>query len=493
MGIKDKLKSLNAEDITGSFKPKVEQTVGNIKSGIKSAVSGANDLMTDIGENALGITSIGGTAKSLYNTKQYENDEAHASGKLTKLENKSPGSFQISEELKGYKDDLSRHEGNAPDAFDNKYQAQIDALLDKMANQKPFSYDFASDPTWQTLSDQYKRNALLGMQSAMGEAAGLTGGYGSSYAQQVGQQTYQQNISEMTDIIPELAGNALNIWQANNNQLASNLSALQSQQSADYSRYYNDWQIWNTDRNYLYQKVMEMTDQEFNEYLSDVNRWQADRNFYAEQKQAAVANQQFEQQFRENQRQFNQQMMFNYVNMGVGAAVDITTAAIPAAVDLIGIGADTALGVGGMIQDQYQFDKNLEYDYAALAEDRRQFDFLHPQSTASTQAITSSSGLNSAKKSGSGTTKKSSSAKGSSASTGVVSTQSVDSYASTKSDEEMMSGIPEDLRLYLRNSGSYKGSDTKALNEQAIRTAYAREENGITDEQAKYLINKYVK
>ena len=486
MGIKDKINNFSIDDVTGSFKPKVEQTVGNIKSGIKSAVGGANDFMADIGENALGITSLGGTAKSLYNTRQYENDEAHASEKLTELENSSPGPFQISDELKGYKTDLSEIEKNAPEPFDNKYQAQIDALLDKMANQKPFSYDFASDPMWQTLSDQYKRNALLGMQSAMGEAAGLTGGYGSSYAQQVGQQTYQQNISEMTDIIPELAGNALNVWQANNNQLASNLSALQSQQGADYSRYYNDWQLWNTDRNYMYQKVMEMTDQEFNEYLSDVNRWQADRNFYAEQKQIAIANQQFEQQFRENQRQFNQQMMFNYVNMGVNAAVDITTAAIPAAVDLIGIGADTALGVGGMIQGQYQFDKSLEYDYAALNQDNEQF-------YASTQAVASSSGLNSAKKSGSGTTKKSGSAKGSSASTGVVSTQGVNSYASTKSDEEMMSGIPDDLRLYLHNSGSYKGSDTKALNEQAIRTAYAREENGITDEQARYLINKYVK
>ena len=389
-------KKYNETDVLGSFQPKISDAVNNTKSKVSDFVDGAKETAQEVGKAVPGVTNLGQSLKSYANMNEYANDKAQAQANLDRLANSEPGKYQESQQLSDMRGQLADIENQRPGDFNNKYEAQIDELLNRMTNQKPFSYDFSTDPTWQTLSDQYKRNAILAMENAMGDAAGLTGGYASSWSQAAGQQAYQQEISQMTDIIPELANNALNRWQANNQQLASNLAALQSQQESDYSRYYNDWQLWNTDRNYMYQKVKDMSDDEFNKYLYELNRWQTDRAYYSEQKQIAQQNEQWQLQLNESRRQFNQQMLFNYVNLGVGAAVDLTTAGMSAGVQLAGIGADAALGAANLAEDRRQYDENLEWqkdkygqdmafnekwnqkDYdlamAQLAEEQRQFD-----------------------------------------------------------------------------------------------------------------------
>lgn len=351
------------EDITGSFAPKISDTVDTVKKGVSDLVSGAKDTAVSIGEVLGTGTNLGQMASSQKNMAKYEADETDATANLNRVLANEPGEYQESEELTNIKGQLTDIEGKAPTPYENKYEQQIDNILDQMLERGNFSYDYSTDPTWLALKDQYQRNAMLGMQSAMGDAAGLTGGYASSYAQHVGQQTYQQSISEMTDIIPELHGQALNEWQAENQQLASNLSALQTQSELDYAQFYNDWQIWNTDRNYLYNKVINMSNDEFNKYIYGVERWQNDRAYYAEQKQLAIQNQQWQLAQDESRRQFNQQLAFNYINMGVNAAVDLTTTGMQVGASLIDTGADFALGLGGLIQDGYQFNKELDYKY----------------------------------------------------------------------------------------------------------------------------------
>ena len=361
------------EDAAGTFTPKINQAVDTVKNGVSGIVSGAKDTAISIGEVLGTGTSLGQMAASNKNMAQYKSDESYYGGLLEETEANKPGEYKESEALTNLRGELATVEGQKPDAFVNKYEGQIDALLDKLQSREKFSYDFNTDPNWLALKDQYRRNAILGMQSAMGDAAGLTGGYGNSWAQQVGQQTYQQQISEMTDIIPELHGQALNVWQAENQQMQSNLAALQTQSELDYAQYFNDWQIWNTDRNYMYQKVADMSEDEFNKYMYGVERWQQDRAYYAGQKQIAIQNQQWQLQLDESRRQFNNQLAFNYINMGVGAAVDLTTTGMQVGASLAGTAADFALGVGGLAMDKYEIDQNNEYRYAALAQDDRHF------------------------------------------------------------------------------------------------------------------------
>ena len=487
---KKKLFDVSIDDIKGSFQPKITQVKDSIKSGVSNFTKGLNETASSLGENALGVTSLGATLQGTYNMNRYKADESEAQRMLDEVTAREPGKYQESDALINLKGELKDVEGREPGAFDNKYQAQIDNILDQINNRKPFSYDYASDPLWHSVSDLYRRNALLGMQSAMGEAAGLTGGYASSYAQQAGQQAYQQEISGMTEIIPELANNALNVWRENNNQLESNLSALQSQQAADYSRYYNDWQLWNTDRNYMYQKVQDMSDDEFNKYITELQRWQADRSFYAEQKQIAIANQQWQAELNENRRQFNNQMLFNYVNMGVGAAVDLTGIGVGAAVDLTRIGVDGALGAASLYEDRRQFD-------ASLAEDQRQFNILHADEIAELSGSSGSGGISTqsvgtttgTKKNGYSGTGSGSGGSGS----GGLSTQSVGSvYGGTGNDVKDNPSAVYELTEGLKYQEGYSDKELAYKNkENLIRHYYENEQ--ISEETANELINKYLK
>lgn len=389
------------DNSAGTFTPNVSSAIDSVKKTASDIGAGIKETAQKLGEAVPGVTSIGQGLKSYANMNNYKADESTAQEKLDYLDSTSPGKYTESQGLTELRGQLTQVENQKPEEFDNKYQQQIDALLGKMTSQEPFSYDFSTDSNWLAAQEQAKRNALLAMENAMGEAAGLTGGYASSAAQMVGQQVYQQEISETTEMIPEFAQMALNKWQANNSQMASNLAALQSQQDSDYSRYYNDWQLWNQDRAYMYQKVQDMSDDEFNKYLTELQRWQVDRSYYADQKQIAIQNQQWQLELNESRRQFNQQMAFNYINMGVGATVDLTTAGMSAGVQLAGIGVDAALGAADLYEDhrqfdaqmaynekwaqndydlslmqfeeeQRQFDAGLDYDYARLNEDARQ-------------------------------------------------------------------------------------------------------------------------
>ena len=378
-------------------------SVTEIAKGIDESVSG-------IAEYLPGVTSVGSAIKGYYRNKSYQEDEAAAQAKLEAVENSKP-TYSESENLKASRDELAEIESGRPSEYQSKYDDEISQLINELGETKKFNYDVESDPLWHSIKDQYQRNAILGMQNAMGDAANLTGGYGSSNAVIAGQQAYQQNISEMTDIIPELQNTALNAWQANRGALTDNLYALMNADDADYNKWLNEYNMWATDREYYAQKVANMSDEEFNRYLAELSSWESDRAYYAGQKQQAVANQQWEANFAEQRRQFNQQMAFNYINMGVGAAVDLTTAGMSAGVSLAGIGVDAALGgaelaiqnkqyESSLAEEQRQFDASLaqdsamsekEYELALkeLAEEQRQFNIKNGvgTGTVSTQSV----------------------------------------------------------------------------------------------------------
>ncbi len=472
------------DNSAGTFTPNVSSAIDSVKKTASDIGAGIKETAQKLGEAVPGVTSIGQSLKSYANMNNYKADESTAQEKLDYLDSTSPGKYTESQGLTELRGQLTQVENQKPEEFDNKYQQQIDALLGKMTSQEPFSYDFSTDSNWLAAQEQAKRNALLAMENAMGEAAGLTGGYTSSAAQMVGQQVYQQEISETTEMIPEFAQMALNKWQANNSQMASNLAALQSQQDSDYSRYYNDWQLWNQDRAYMYQKVQDMSDDEFNKYLTELQRWQVDRAYYADQKQIAIQNQQWQLELNESRRQFNQQMAFNYINMGVGATVDLTTAGMSAGVQLAGIGVDAALGAADLYEDHRQFDAQMAYnekwaqnDYdlamAQLAEEKRQFDI---KNGSGTQAVKSSGSSG-----GSGTTKSTGGSGNTSRTTAPVSSGETGTVDYSKLQGPLIPGgtLDDDLKNTKSNSGRA----------QALAIAY--QEGSIDDDELEAYKKKY--
>ena len=141
---KKKSTSFSLEEVAGSFKPQAAQVKENIKSGVSDFVDGVKETAQAVGEAVPGITNIGQSLKSYASMNNYAADQREAEERLAILENEAP-TYKQSDELTALKGQLAQVESEKPAAYDNKYQQQIDALLDKMTNRKPFSYDFSTD------------------------------------------------------------------------------------------------------------------------------------------------------------------------------------------------------------------------------------------------------------------------------------------------------------------------------------------------------------
>ena len=149
---------------------------------------------------------------------------------------------------------LKYYETNKPADYSSSYQGQIDELLSQITDRKPFQYDYASDPLYQSYAQNYQRQGKLAMQDTMGQAAALTGGYGNTYATTAGQQMYNQYMQSLNDIIPELRDSAYGMYADEGDRLAQMLAIYQAADDSDYSRWADQYSQWQGERDYWYNK-----------------------------------------------------------------------------------------------------------------------------------------------------------------------------------------------------------------------------------------------
>lgn len=130
--------------------------------------------------------------------------------------------------------------------YNSPYTEAQQAVLDKLLNRDPFSYNYLEDPAYQAYAKQYAFYGDQARQDTLGDVAGMTGGMPSSYAVSAAQQAQNQWNSRLTDIIPELQNAAYQRYQGDfqNNVDVSNI--LNTLDSTAYSRYDNDRNFaWN--------------------------------------------------------------------------------------------------------------------------------------------------------------------------------------------------------------------------------------------------------
>ena len=123
------------------------------------------------------------------------------------------------------------------DPYQSAYNDKISALADKIANREQFQYDFNTDPLYQNYKDQYQRQATLGQESAMANAAALSGGYGNSYAATAGNLAYQENMAHLNDVIPQLYQMAYDKYNTDLANQRADLDMWRNLDSDDYSKY----------------------------------------------------------------------------------------------------------------------------------------------------------------------------------------------------------------------------------------------------------------
>ena len=236
---------------------------------------------------------------------------------------------------------LQQQLANKPGEYQSQWQANIDEILNQIQNREKFSYDLNSDALYQQYKDQYILQGQQAMMDTMGQAQAMTGGYGNSYAQSVGQQAYQSSLQQLNDRVPELYQLALNQYNREGEELYNQYGLYADRENQDYGRYRDAVSEYYTELDRLTNDARYQSETEYNRYLDQYNQaygehrnavsdWQqaqdrADAEYWNQynrdydsylnalnmayqQDRDKVSDQQWQSEFDEAQRQFNEQM-----------------------------------------------------------------------------------------------------------------------------------------------------------------------------------------
>lgn len=210
--------------------------------------------------------------------------------------------YQESDRVRRLAEQLSQIEAQKPgDWTGGKYGQQMQEALDAIRNRKKFRYDLNGDALYQQYKDKYVQQGKQAMQDTMGQAAALTGGYASTYGQAVGQQQYDAYLQNLNDVVPELYQLALSRYQMEGDDLKNQYAMLADQYQQEYGQYRDKVSDWQNERNFLSGRY----DSERN---LDYGMWGDARDFAYTDYRNGIADEQWQKQYQESIRQFNEQM-----------------------------------------------------------------------------------------------------------------------------------------------------------------------------------------
>lgn len=124
--------------------------------------------------------------------------------------------------------------------FSSPYTEKKNKAMTDIENIGDFKYDFADDPMYAAIRDNYARQGKLAMQDTVGKASAATGGYGNSYAASAGAQAYNQYMAQTSKMIPELYQMAYNLHANKKSDAYKKASLYDSLEATDYSRRLDD-------------------------------------------------------------------------------------------------------------------------------------------------------------------------------------------------------------------------------------------------------------
>lgn len=215
--------------------------------------------------------------------------EATVSG--SRSSTSSRGAYTPNAAVQEYRGILRDYENDQPDAFESRYDDQIQTILNGILNREDFSYDMNNDQLYQQYKDSYMRQGQQAMRDTIAQASALTGGYGSTYAQTAGSQAYDQYLMGLNDKVPELYQLAYGMYQDKGNEMYNQLSALQGLDDTDYSRYRDTVNDYLTNRDYYNTRYNQEYGYDYGQYQDAVAQENWEEEFAYQKEQDAIANQ----------------------------------------------------------------------------------------------------------------------------------------------------------------------------------------------------------
>lgn len=263
----------------------VLQALGSLGSDAAVGVSAAGGLA---GLAASGAGAAVGMLTGAITSAVAAGDYLEAKRKLKELEANNP-EFKHSQEYTDLWDTINEAMDNPPEWAD-QYAGVVEKYLDDYVNRDKFSYDYESDPTFQSYRDRYIREGKLAMEDTVADVAGLSGGYGNSYAATAGSQAYQSHLSKLNDIVPELQQQAYERYQAEGQELLNRFESARAMRSDDYDYWKGtEYQQWEDNMNYSMQMAEQLSEEDWNKFLYEqYNPWLENYRRYQTQKADAA-------------------------------------------------------------------------------------------------------------------------------------------------------------------------------------------------------------
>jgi hypothetical protein len=228
--------------------------------------------------------------------QQYTGLRGVSTNTAQKLGNYQTG-YQPGQQAQAAQKTLQQVQAQKPQSYNSKYGAQLDSIMNQIANPEKFKYEFNGDELFKYYADLYTQKGRQASMDAMGQAAALTGGYGNSYAQQVGQQGYEQYLLNLYDRGMDLQNAAYARYQDAQRLPYQQLEALQGMDESEYGRYRDTVGDWE-------RELGRAEDAARYEREFDYNDWQKQQDYYTKLAQIENADYQTEQDRQEAIRQF---------------------------------------------------------------------------------------------------------------------------------------------------------------------------------------------
>lgn len=181
--------------------------------------------------------------------------------------------YEESEAVKRARENLANIESQRPAEWTGgTYGSQLKDAYDRINNREKFNYDFNADALYRQYKDQYMRQGLMAMQDAQAQSAALTGGFGNSYAVTAGNLAYQDYLSRINGVIPELQDAAFQRYQAEGDDMADAYDRLRGLYNTEYGEYQDRLNVFNNERNYLYNLAQDLAKDDYDRYNDEYAR-----------------------------------------------------------------------------------------------------------------------------------------------------------------------------------------------------------------------------
>ena len=269
-------KDLVVDGIVGS------KTWGALNN-LYSLATGKNSSQPTAGTTNSSASSPTSSSSSSNPTQSWSYDDfkvsdatAAADQKRQELASQKPGEFtygayEKSDVVKQAEALLQQQLANKPGEYTSPWQSQLNDIIAQIQNREKFSYDLNGDALYQQYKDQYTNQGKMAMMDTMGQAQAMTGGYGSSYAQSVGQQAYQGYLQQLNDKAPELYQLALNQYNAEGDNMYNQASLIAGMENQEYGRYRDSVSDYYTELDRLTNDSRYQSEQDYNRYLDAYN------------------------------------------------------------------------------------------------------------------------------------------------------------------------------------------------------------------------------